>query len=347
VKPLAKLLLQIVLLPFGLLYGLVMELRNRFYDRGIFKSRKFAVPVISVGNLTVGGSGKTPFTIFLARSLQKHFTRIAVVSRGYRRKSTGLQLVSDGENIILGPQKAGDEPYLMARRLPGVFIAVSEKRSTAIAFLQKNYAPDLVILDDAFQHRSVMRDVDILLLDFSQTPRRNFPFPAGTLREFPHNRQRAHITVGTNLKRQDPLQKIPAVDFFSFSVLGGLRDLYFRPAGKLSDWFGKEVTAFAGIAHPENFRQALVQAGVKVTYFKSFRDHYAFTRQDIRELIEQGAGRGCHAILCTEKDLVKLQMLFTEAESKTLPIYGVELILKITKPRQLLQKILTRLKQEE
>jgi len=110
--------LKIILFPFGLLYGLIMEARNRFYDWGIFKIQKFPFPVISVGNLTMGGSGKTPFTIFLAEALMKDYPRIAVVSRGYGRKSRGLQLVSDGKNVLLPADLAGDEPRLMAAVCP-------------------------------------------------------------------------------------------------------------------------------------------------------------------------------------------------------------------------------------
>ena len=128
-----KYILQILLLPLGLLYGIFMELRKLLYRVKILKSEKFSIPVISIGNITAGGGGKTPFTIFLAAHLQKYFKNIAVVSRGYKRQSKGLQLVSDDHKILLSADQAGDEPYLMAKKLPGMVCAVSENRADAVS----------------------------------------------------------------------------------------------------------------------------------------------------------------------------------------------------------------------
>lgn len=306
------LFLRILLIPFGFLYGLIMELRNRFYDWGIFKSQKFSVPVISVGNLTMGGSGKTPFTIFLAEALKEEYPGIAIVSRGYGRKSKGLQLVSDGRNILLSAEMAGDEPRLIASRLPGVICVVAEKRGEALAFLQEKYNIDLVILDDAFQHRAVRRDVDILLINSKQPLRYNFPFPAGTLREFKHNYKRAHLTVITNSQSEQKLLseiKIPV--FQSYSESAGLRDIMLNSAGRLEELAGSRVIAFAGIAAPQNFKTALQKTGLHVELFKSYADHYSYRKEDLDWLIRQCKQQGCTKILCTEKDLVKIQTLHT------------------------------------
>ena len=177
-------ILRFILFPFSILYGLVIEIRNGLFDLGILRSVKFPVPVISVGNITAGGTGKTPFTIYLAYLLKKHFSTIAIVSRGYGRKSRGMQLVSDGQQILLDPSHAGDEPYLIAVHLPDCLVAVSEERSVAVNYLMDNYKPDLILLDDAFQHRQVKRDIDIVLVPVKETYTSKFILPTGNLREY-------------------------------------------------------------------------------------------------------------------------------------------------------------------
>lgn len=319
------LIIRILLLPLGLLYGLIMEMRNRFYDWGIFKSLKFSVPVISVGNLTLGGSGKTPFTIFLAEALKEEYPGIAVVSRGYGRKSKGLQLVSDGKDILLGPEMAGDEPWLIAHRLPWVICAVSEKRAEAIYFLQEKYDIDLVILDDAFQHRGVRRNVDILLINSKQPFRFNFPLPAGTLREFKHNYKRAHVVVVTNSESaENPIPQISLPVFQSHVELNDLRDIHFKSAGNLKKLKGHNVIAFAGIANPQIFWKGLEKNGVKVKYFKAFPDHHSYSHENMRRLFIHCAKLDCSRILCTEKDLVKIRALSELTDM--IEDYGIKLL---------------------
>jgi len=305
-----KYILQFLLLPFGLLYGIIMEIRKAFYKTGIFKSEKFSVPVISVGNITAGGSGKTPFTIFLAEELKEYYKNIAVVSRGYRRKSKGLQLVSDGQNILLGPDDAGDEPYLIAKKLPGLICAVSEKRKEAVSFLINKFQVDLILLDDAFQHFGVQRDLDILLINCRQPFKFNLPIPAGSLREFKYNYKRAQIIIFTNSKSaRIPVLKTILPAFRSCGELDKLVNLDFETVGTIIDLKGKKVTAFAGIAKPDNFKKSLGDSGLDVSQFFSFPDHYNFSAEDIKMMISKAAVLNCRFILCTEKDLVKIQAI--------------------------------------
>ncbi len=305
-----KYILQILLLALGLLYGIVMEIRNLFYRTGIFKSEKFPIPVISIGNITMGGSGKTPFTIFLAEELREEYNKIAVVSRGYRRKSKGLQLVSDGQNVLLGPDEAGDELYLTAKKLPGVICAASEKRAEAISFLIEKFAVDLVLMDDAFQHHAVQRNLDILLIDCKQPFRFNLPFPAGSLREFKHNFKRAQLIIFTNSKsKKIPVLKTKLPSFKSRGELDKLIDLEFKTAGSIFDLKAKKIIAFAGIANPVNFRSSLEENGLIVKQFFSFPDHYQFKAKDIQQLKAKAEELDCKYIMCTEKDLVKIQVL--------------------------------------
>ena len=324
-----------------------MEIRNWFYSIGILKSVKYSVPIISIGNITAGGTCKTPFTIYLAELLKNDYSKIAVVSRGYGRKGSGLQLVSDGKNILLDPYQSGDEPYLIASLLPGVLVAVSEKRSIAIDYIIENYQPDLIILDDAFQHRSVQRDVDIVLINSRETYQSKFILPTGNLREFRYNLKRADLIVLTNTPddlSQNSLAKFTENIFRSRSVLSQLVDLNLDDVKTLDHLIGKSVFAFAGIAHPENFKEALSGAGISVNGFKEYRDHYNFGFKDFEEIINQCKKNDCQVLLCTEKDLVKIARLSdveNHLKNNSIQMYGVRLKLGIEEADLLVKNIHT------
>lgn len=313
-------IIKILLFPFSILYGIIIDIRNLLYDWGMLKSCSFPVPVISIGNITLGGTGKTPFTIFLAKKLQNQFKQIAVVSRGYGRQSRGLQIVSDGKEVKCKPALAGDEPYLIARSLPGVIVAVSENRIEALQFIIDHYQVDLIILDDAFQRRSVKRDIDIVLLNARQPFKYNLPLPSGTLREFQHNLSRADIILHTNVDEANKSHCIkfkPDLQFTSKTKLGSLMDLDFKPAGKISGLPVKKAYAFAGIAHPENFKKALLKEGLEIINFKMFKDHHSYTLKDMQMISKACLQKKCSLIICTEKDLVKIQ----EFEHSQLPFF--------------------------
>lgn len=342
-------LLRIMLLPFSLLYGLVMELRNRLFDWGILHTEKFTFPVISIGNLTAGGSGKTPFTILLAELLGARFPRIAIISRGYRRRSKGMQVVSDGQTIRLTAQEAGDEPYLMARRLPGVQILVAEKRVEALRYLQSKSPVNVVLLDDAFQHRSVKRDIDILLFHPARSWQERWPLPSGQLREFYSNHRRADLLVinkslDTNIPGKETRYRQPL--YFVRSRLDSLISHDFTIALALEKLKDQTVLAFAGIAHPPNFRRALQEAGVKVGHFESFSDHHRYTLSDIQRLIKICRKHDCPVLLCTEKDLVKIghfDQALAAFNENGLTLYGVQLKFELDDENKLVQNVCARL----
>ena len=248
---------QAILIPIGFLYGLILQIRNWLYDWGIFKSESFGVPIISVGNITAGGTGKTPFTIFLAGQLAGQFKKIAIVSRGYGRKTNGTQLVAADGQIYLSAEEAGDEPYQIARTISEVVVIVSEKRAAGIHLAVNKFQADLIILDDAFQHRSVKRDIDILLINALEPWQGNFPIPAGTLREFKFNYRRAQIVVFTNTDSDMvlPFKPDKRPFFKSSPQLKKVINLENRVVGTVSDFQSQKVLAFAGIAHPEYFWQ--------------------------------------------------------------------------------------------
>ncbi len=303
-----RFIIKIILLPFAIVYGLIMELRNLLYATGALPVHRFDVPVISVGNLTAGGTGKTPFVIYLIRILSGRFRNMVVVSRGYGRQSKGLAVVSDGRRILLHPQQGGDEPVLIARKSPRVPVVAAERRHEGIRYALEQFNADCILLDDAFQHRSVWRDVDIVLWNAGERWRCNWPLPAGRLREFKHNLKRAHLLVFTNAGPEKSLPQIPPdiPRTEAESRLHHLVDVDFNQAGALSDLRDKKTAAFAGIAHPQNFRNSLETEGIEPQIFFSFKDHYNYTFNDLTKMAAACKRQEIDTLVCTEKDLVKI-----------------------------------------
>jgi tetraacyldisaccharide 4'-kinase len=196
---------QIFLSPLTLIsffYKQAVILRNRAYHKGLLRTRKLSIPVISIGNLTVGGTGKTPTTIYLARLLQGMGKRVGVLSRGYRGAASGdANVVSDGEKLRLGPGEAGDEPFLIAEKLPGIIVLTGKDRGLAGEYAQKNFLIDVALLDDGFQHIKLKRDLDILLLDGINPLGNGYLLPRGNLREPPESIRRAHLVLVTHASK--------------------------------------------------------------------------------------------------------------------------------------------------
>jgi len=187
---------QFLLYPFSLIFKLITWIRNRLYDKNIFRSLKAnQCKIISVGNISVGGTGKTPVIRFLADYLKEMGFKVAILSRGYRRKSKGTIIVSDGNETLANLQQAGDEPYLLARQLDSIPVIVEADRYKGARFIQDNFQPDVILLDDAFQHRRLHRDLDIVLVDASVGFGRGFLLPAGFLREPISSLKRAMYNV--------------------------------------------------------------------------------------------------------------------------------------------------------
>ena len=342
-------LIRFLLLPFSILYGVIIDIRNWCFDIGIFKSFKFPVPVISIGNITAGGTGKTPFAIYLAELLKNDYTKIAAVSRGHGRQSKGMKLVSDVYKILLDPQQSGDEPFLIASRLPGVLVVVSEKRRDAIDFLIQKYKPDLVLLDDAFQHRQVHSDVNIVLLNSKESYHSKWMLPTGYLREFRHNLKRADIIVLTNVDKpkasnQNKLLKYSENIYNCQSSINQLIDIDLGDAGKIDTISNKPVFAFAGIAHPENFKNALEKKGIYVRGFQSYADHFNFSIANLEDLLNQCNENDCQILLCTEKDLVKIARLVDvnkRLENAKIQLLSVRLKMKIEQADELVKNVCT------
>lgn len=279
-----------------------MWIREMAYRLGWFKSYRANVPVISVGNIHVGGTGKTPFTIYLAKKFTQMGKKVAVISRGYGRDAKGYFLVSNGTAQQANTRLHGDEPVLIAKSVAGCIVAVCEKRAIAIKKVEKQFQPDLFILDDGFQHLAVKRDVDIVLMREEQKLENRLVIPAGRLREFKSRIKRATFIVNSDGNEQ--------VDrFFTKTYSDFLYNIQFNEKRAFSLFRRQKVMAFCGIAQPENFRKLLQKKGVDPIHFISFADHYRYTIKDVEKIISLAHKNSINKILCTEKDLVKIAEL--------------------------------------
>ncbi|MFZ4441135.1 MAG: tetraacyldisaccharide 4'-kinase [Syntrophales bacterium] len=298
-----------ILRTLSLPYGGVVAVRNRLYDGGLLKQEKLPCPVISVGNLTVGGTGKTPAVIFMAHLLRDKGYRPAVLSRGYGgRANAPVNVVSDGNQILMRWREAGDEPILIARAAPGIPVLTGSRRLLTGRAAVETFGANVLILDDAFQHRSLFRDIDIVLLDAARPFGNGFLLPRGPLREPPDSLRRADILLRTgDAENEAPLREAALMPSFRAIhkpqglVVGGTSRI--ETAAALQ---GQKVFAFAGIGFPEAFRRSLTGLGAAVVGFQVFPDHHPYDLSDIEALRRFAEKSGAARIVTTEKDGIRL-----------------------------------------
>ena len=276
--------------------GTFVKARARLYDTGLLATRRLSHPVISVGNLTVGGTGKTPLVIELATQFRNLGYRPVVLSRGYRRRSRGIVVVSRGEGPEVDWPEAGDEPSLMAIRLPGVAVIVGADRYRAGLLAESADLGDLFILDDGFQHRRLHRDVDLVTIDPVDWAEEDRLLPGGRWREPRSALQRAHAAL---VHESDfaPIPHLSVPRFGVDTVVDGIvKDGNLIPPDSFA---GMPLSAFAGIAKPERFFRALDDMGLRPHRKKIFPDHHRYRSRDLSDL-DTGTW------ITTEKDAVRL-----------------------------------------
>lgn len=299
----------IILNPFSAAYGAIVRLRNYLYDTKLLPTERLPCPVISVGNLTVGGTGKTPMTIFIGKMVFNSGWRPVIVSRGYKGNSKAkVNVVSTEREILLSPKEAGDEPVLMAKKLRGIPVITGKDRFKAGMLACERFAPDVIICDDAFQHRRLARNLDILLISAARPFGNGRLLPAGPLREPIESLKRADIIVATKKGRENPTSPLPPA-FTARLVKSGLfhpETEAFSPPEILR---GKRVFAFAGIAEPDSFLEMLKETGAEIVRFLTFPDHYPYTRQDLEQIKGIALRERCEYTCTTEKDAVKVSPL--------------------------------------
>lgn len=318
---------RILLLPFSLFYFLVIWIRNLLYDRHIIGSTAFNLPVISVGNLSVGGTGKSPMVEYLAVELKDKFS-IALLSRGYKRKTKGYALADSTSNAL----DIGDEPMQFHRKFPEIAVAVGEERIVAIPqLLHDKPQTEVIILDDAFQHRSVKPGLNILLTDYSNLFTRDWYLPTGDLRDEKRSYRRAEIIVITKCPEEmdhdeqrelsDEIKPHTDQQLFFSSLEYGVPYHVSNGEKKMIE-SDTEVLLVTGIANPRPLKKYL-QDNSKTYYQISYSDHHIFTIDDLREIITRFSSltETNKLILTTEKDAVRLQKF--DQQLKDLPFYVI------------------------
>jgi tetraacyldisaccharide 4'-kinase len=308
-------MLKIVLYPLSWIYGLVVYIRNSLYDYKFLKSTEFEIPVISIGNITVGGTGKTPHTEYLVELLKKH-VKVATLSRGYKRKTKGFRLVETSSKAW----EVGDEPLQIKKKFPEVTVAVDENRVRGINQLLKDEtnSPDAVLLDDAFQHRKVSPGINILLIDYNHPIDKDELLPVGRLRERKYQRRRANVIIYTKCPDEiTPItRRIIMKDvnlrpyqslYFTTMVYGNPVPVFDEPTGEEDD-LKQSVIVLSGIANPQLW-QRYVAGQYAVIDELIFGDHHHFKAKDLK-LIEALFVRYKEqnpVIVTTEKDAMRLR----------------------------------------
>ncbi|MBN1480241.1 tetraacyldisaccharide 4'-kinase [candidate division KSB1 bacterium] len=298
----------LLLWPFSQVYVAAIALRNFFYDVGLLQSHIINSYLISVGNITVGGTGKTPTVHYLARSFLSLNKRVAIISRGYGRQSKGTVVVSDGQRILASVHEAGDEPLLLAQACSGAIVIVDSNRVRAAQLAVDRFKPDIILLDDAFQHRRIHRDFDLVTLRRLAPFGNGFCLPAGPLRESRKNLSRAHAILfnGPEGMKEDvpDIHKRPV--FYAHYVPQYL----VNKKGKRVplDLAQKRIYAFCGLANPHAFRMTLAKLGVNFAGFAAYKDHYYYQKSDIENIYTSYERSAAEIIVTTEKDWVKLPL---------------------------------------
>ncbi|MBW1951114.1 MAG: tetraacyldisaccharide 4'-kinase [Deltaproteobacteria bacterium] len=298
------------------LYGIGVRAAFTARRKGLLKTKNLPGFVLSVGNLTVGGTGKTPAAVMIARWARDRGHRVAVLSRGYGGATRQRTLVvSDGTRVLAGPDQAGDEPCLLARRLEEVPVVVGRKRYDAGVKARKIFGSDFFVLDDGFQHHGLARDLNLLLLDATLPFGNGRLLPAGPLREPTSAVSRAHALILTRAEEGERAFKnaarlrrewAPRPVFLGRHVArrvvlpGGEKHAV---PGILK---GMRVAAFAGIGRPASFMRTLDACGAQTVLFESFRDHHEFRAREIRALLDRARALGAELVLTTEKDWIRL-----------------------------------------
>ncbi|MGA1846124.1 tetraacyldisaccharide 4'-kinase [Deferribacter abyssi] len=266
--------------------------------------------IISIGNISLGGTGKTPMAIFLANQLTSFGYKVCVLSRGYRGKiGYDVNLISDGKEIFLTPPLAADESYMIAINCPGCIVITGKERVKSYEYAEKNFDIDFYLLDDGFQHRKMPRDLDIVLLDHKNPISTGLPFPFGYLREFPSALKRADIIVFTKANSftiPDKVKKyIKEKDIF-YSKTKTKEVVFRNEQYPISFLKGKKVVAFSGIAKNSSFFKQLSKLGVEIVYKKGYMDHHLYREKDMDFLCKLGNRYNVDFLITTEKDYVKI-----------------------------------------
>jgi tetraacyldisaccharide 4'-kinase len=329
--------------PLSTLYRAATQIRLAAYNRGLLSISKLPAPVISVGNLTTGGTGKTPLVEWVCRTLARKERKVCILTRGYGRPNAGSRVVvSDGSTVLTNAAEAGDEPFLLAQNLKGLAAVISDpNRIAAGKWAIDNLGAEVFVLDDGFQHLALARDLNILTVDATNPWGGGKLLPVGRLREPRGGLSRADCVVVTRADQSAELVSLEAeihglnsacpVVRSKMIVKGIFRMNSDGPDGVVSP---PQPAAFCAVGNPESFFELLRQAGIDPVFTRTFRDHHQYTQADIDLLIQESRQAGAQSIITTAKDAVKLQ------QSKFgLPGYVLNIEISIAEEDRVIQMV--------
>ncbi len=348
---------RFLLLFLSKVFALAVKLRRVLYNFRILRDATLGVQVIAVGNLTVGGTGKTPVVEKFARALQDAGRRVAILSRGYRSRpkplserlvdklllredTTPPRVVSDGHSLLLDSESAGDEPYMLASNLRDVVVLVDKDRVKAGRYAVQQFGCDTLLLDDGFQYwRLAGRRTDVVLVDAQQPFGNEHLLPRGTLREPPSHLARANVIFLTKVNRGSPeadarindlRARIRRLNERAELVECVHHPLYFEDVftGErhgMDRLKGRPIASLSGIAQPESFEAKLLELGARIVLARRFADHHRFSQQEVLDAINRGKKRGAELLVTTQKDAVR----FPKIDRRDLPIYFMRVEIKI------------------
>ncbi len=340
----------------SLLFEAIVRVRVAYYLSGKAKQADFASMVVSVGNLTVGGTGKTPVVEKLSRELCATDRQVAILSRGYKSKSLKEpqswpniskvqsydivpKVVSDHDKLYLKPPYSGDEPYMLAKNLPGVAVLVDKDRVKAARFAISHLGSNTIVLDDGLQYLKLRHSFDIILLDQNAPFGTDAMLPRGTLREPPRHLRRANLIVITKCKTPDNSALIKRIRKYNKTAgiveckheAVEIQSLYTEERHSLNYLEGKKVAAVSGIAVPQSFESLLEKQGADILFHRTFSDHHHFKPKEIKNFTKRSIQEKADLIVTTEKDAVRFP---PDADSPDIPIYYLRIEIQILKGQE-------------
>lgn len=329
-----------LLAPFAKLFGAILKTRGALYEKGFLKSHKLNAKVVSIGNITVGGTGKTPLVAFVAKVLAENGEKVCVLTRGYKRKNPNARvLVSDGEKVLSDAENSGDEPFLLANELSGIAAVIADKNRVAAGnWAIENLETTAFVLDDGFQHRKLKRDLDIVTIDAMNPFGNGNLLPQGVLREPLESLERADLIVLTRANLvQSPKSKVQSskskvLSFVDCPIL--LSETRIRNFIELENFYEPKTEnrkpetenrflAFCALGNPQNFYQSLEIESFNIVSNLDFPDHFAYSQSDVDKIEKTARDANAEILLTTAKDAVKLADL-----RFTMPCYVVEIAIE-------------------
>ncbi len=357
-------LLLFLLAQLSRIYRPIVQFRLFMYDKGIFRPHTLGCQVISVGNLTVGGTGKTPVVEVFARDLQREGRKVAILSRGYKKKEPGFlrqcidkvtwaekrrppRVVSDGSKLLLDSSMSGDEPYMLASNLPDVCVLVDKDRIKSGRYAINNLHCDTLILDDGFQYMALKHRVEIVLVDRTNPFGNEHVLPRGILREPIANIHRAHVIFitksnkqGAPLLRERLRQLNPHAEIVECQHCPrSFQDVFRARTMPLDMVQGMKVAVVSGIAVPGGFEDELQRLGAVILARHRFADHHRYQQQEIIDLINESRKRGAQAVITTEKDAVR----FPKMERCDVPVYYLRVDIDILSGAESFEQCISRI----